>query len=168
VNELVEDAGKSRVATISQQAERKLHRLIDACVDTAATEMIKSAIEKYVLGGQDMYADKATTANSKQSLLLLPEKIGSNAVVGGFVVTPTAGATSTIATEEVVDIEDDDEIVVSTANEFLAELREEVVLQSLLHKRIHEKNERVFQLEHKNGRRLLVVLPPDTQSVTAF
>jgi hypothetical protein len=47
-------------------------------------------------------------------------------------------------------------------------LKEEVVLQSLLHKRIHEKKERVFQLEHQNGRRLLVVLPPDTQSVASF
>jgi hypothetical protein len=38
----------------------------------------------------------------------------------------------------------------------------------VLHKRIHEKDERVFQLEHKNGRRLLVVLPPDTQAVSSF
>jgi hypothetical protein len=58
---------------------------------------------------------------------------------------------------------------VSTADDFLSELKEEVVLQSLLlHKCIYEKQERVFQLEHKNGRRLLVVLPPDAQSVVSF
>jgi hypothetical protein len=38
----------------------------------------------------------------------------------------------------------------------------------VLHKRIHEKKERVFQLEHRNGRRRLVVLPPDTMSVSSF
>jgi hypothetical protein len=47
-------------------------------------------------------------------------------------------------------------------------LKEEVVLQSLLHKQIHEKKERVFQLQHRNGRRLLVVLPPDIQLVLSF
>ena len=47
-------------------------------------------------------------------------------------------------------------------------MKDEVLLQSLLHKRIFEKKERVFQLEHRNGRRLLVVLPPDTMSVSSF
>jgi hypothetical protein len=69
------------------------------------------------------------------------------------------------------DNEEEDEqesIGSSTTNKFLSELKEEVVLQSLLHKQIHDKNERVFQLQHQNGRRLLVVLPPGIQSVLAF
>jgi hypothetical protein len=41
-------------------------------------------------------------------------------------------------------------------------------LVTLLHKHIHEKKQRVFQLEHQNGRRLLVVLPPDTRSIASF
>jgi hypothetical protein len=56
----------------------------------------------------------------------------------------------------------------TTTNEFLADLKDEVVLQMLLHKRIHDKKERVFGLEHRNGRRLLVVLPPDVQSASSF
>ena len=64
---------------------------------------------------------------------------------------------------------DDGQSIGSTATtEFLSELKEEVVLQSLLHKQIHEKKERVFQLKHRNGRRLLVVLPPDILSVSSF
>ena len=63
---------------------------------------------------------------------------------------------------------DDQSIGSSTTTEFLSKLKEEVVLQSLLHKRIHERKERVFQLQHRNGRRLLVVLPPDIQSVSSF
>ena len=59
-------------------------------------------------------------------------------------------------------------ITTTTTNQFLAALKEEVVLQSLLHKRIHDRKERVFPLEHRNGRRLLVVLPPDTQSAASF
>jgi membrane-bound lytic murein transglycosylase MltF len=64
--------------------------------------------------------------------------------------------------------DDEDQSLATTTDEFLAELKEEVVLQSLLHKRILERKERVFQLEHRNGRRLRVVLPPDTQSVASF
>ena len=64
--------------------------------------------------------------------------------------------------------DDDQSIGSTTTTEFLSELKEEVVLQSLLHKQIHEKKERVFQLEHRNGRRLLVVLPPDILSVSSF
>jgi hypothetical protein len=99
--------------------------------------MIKAALGKYVLQ-QDML-DEAT-ADPKQSSLLSPEKIGSS----GFVVTPTTTGNATNVIQEevvVVDIEDDEEVVGSTANDFLAELKEEVVLQSLLHKRIHEKKE---------------------------
>jgi hypothetical protein len=63
----------------------------------------------------------------------------------------------------------DDQSVRSTiTNEFLSELKEEVVLQSLLHKQIHDKKEQVSQLQHRNGRRLLVVLPPDIQLVLSF
>jgi hypothetical protein len=47
--------------------------------------------------------------------------------------------------------EDDQSVGDTTTNEFLSELKEEVVLQSLLHKRIHDKKERVFQLQHRNG-----------------
>jgi hypothetical protein len=44
------------------------------------------------------------------------------------------------------DNEEDD--TSTTTAEFLSELKEEVVLQSLLQKRIHEKKQRVFQLQH--------------------
>jgi hypothetical protein len=44
------------------------------------------------------------------------------------------------------DNEEDD--ISTTTAEFLSELKEEVVLQSLLQKRIHEKKQRVFQLQH--------------------
>jgi hypothetical protein len=73
---------------------------------------------------------------------------------------------------DVIDVDalDDDESLIGTTatTEFLSKLKEEVVLQSLLHKRIHEKKERVFGLHHRNGRGLLVVLPPDIQSVASF
>ena len=65
-------------------------------------------------------------------------------------------------------LDDADNQTTTTTNVFLAELQEEVVLQCLLHKRIHEKKERVFHLEHRNGRKLLVVLPPNTQSAKSF
>jgi hypothetical protein len=98
--------------------------------------------------------------------MLSPDRISSS--TAGVLISPSDAIELEVPTNgnevEVVDIDsdDDDELTVSTAEDFLSELKEEVVLQSLLHKRIHEKDERVFQFEHKNGRRLLVVLPPDT------
>jgi hypothetical protein len=166
VQDLVMDAGKSGDGTISPRAGRKLQRLILACVDIAAKELLQAVLEKYALGKE---MGMATPMNPKELLMSL-ERIQSQ----GGIVTPSSGIStiSAIAIDEenIVEenIDDDDETVVSAMDEFLSELKEEVVLQSLLHKRIYEKEERVFQLEHKNGRRLLVVLPPDTQSVVTF
>ena len=49
----------------------------------------------------------------------------------------------------------------------LAAIKEEATLQSLLHKRILQK-ERVLSLEHRNGRLLWVILPPDSAAAKAF
>jgi hypothetical protein len=70
-------------------------------------------------------------------------------------------------------LSDDDDLsttttIKTTTDAFLSELKEEVLLQSLLHKQIHDRKERVFDLVHRNGRQLLVVLPPDTRSVASF
>jgi hypothetical protein len=167
VTDLVATAGRTGEGEFSPRAKRNLQRMILACVDVAAKELLHSALDKYALQKDYNVQEKQTTAE-----LTSPDRAISTGTIP--VLTP-ASATTDSSLDEVVVVEgndgylsDDDQSIGSTTDEFLAELKEEVVLQSLLHKRIHEKKERVFQLEHRNGRRLLVVLPPDTQSVASF
>jgi hypothetical protein len=168
VQELVLDAGKSGERNISPRAQRKLQRLILACVDVAAKELLYTVLEKYSVG-KEMGLEEL--GNPKGSSLMSPERIVSEPQV---LVTPSGIETIEVdgveaLQEDTITLDDDDdELTVTTAADFLSELKEEVLLQTLLHKRIYEKDDRVFQLEHKNGRRLLVVLPPDTQSVASF
>ena len=66
-------------------------------------------------------------------------------------------------TDDVEEEEDESDI-----NIVLTELKEETLLQNLLHKRIMVQNQRVLTLEHKNGRKFKVVVPPEAQSPNAF
>jgi len=72
-----------------------------------------------------------------------------------FVTPPAADSR-----EEEDDDERDIDIVLST-------LKEETILQNLLHKRLVNNN-RVFTLEHRNGRKLRVIIPPDSQTSKGF
>ena len=146
------------------------------CVDAAASEVLHVAFEKY-LEKQDNIITKKQTSD------LVPEPILST-LEQGVVVTPVlrfASKPSPIAEIKITDgngggelfelledeLEEEDKIN-TTTNLFWTELKEEVLLQSLLIKRLFEKKERVFELKHRNGKPLLVVLPPDTQSVATF
>ena len=62
------------------------------------------------------------------------------------------------------DVEEDE----SDVDIVLSELKEETILQNLLHKRLLTKNQRVIMLEHKNGRKLRVIVPPDSQTDKSF
>jgi hypothetical protein len=160
VQELVLDAGKTGESNISPRAERKLHRLILACVDTAAKDLLISALEKYSFGKEGGLQEAGNT----KEILLSPERVVSHQEQQEQffgLVTPSGNSNiERIELGGVVDLQEDgmvsdgdnDELAVTTVNDFLSELKEEVLLQTLLHKRIHEKDERVFQLEHKNGR----------------
>jgi hypothetical protein len=172
VEELVMEAANSREDRMSQRSARKLHRLIAGAVDLAAKELLQSMLEKYA--SENMFMDDF----DKQDTLLSPEKVASSTTTTTVTVTPMASQTHGLNDPETVEdgnscevIQDDDDLSVvstTTTDEFLMELKDEVLLQSLLHKRIHEKKERVFHLEHRNGHKLLVVLPPNTQSVSSF
>ena len=117
-------------------------------------------------------------ANDKEMDMLSAKQVMSppppDRVHSGIRVTPMSERhiDNQTANDNAVQLDDADDvpvaIVAAATNEFLLDLKEELVLQSLLHKRIHEKKERVLSLVHRNGRRLLVVLPPDTQSVATF
>jgi hypothetical protein len=171
IHELVSEAGKTGNQSISERSARKLERLMLACVDTAAKELVHAVVEKFA-----SVQERSMGGDQLQSKALFsPTRVSSTATMDETVVVSPATtaidvdlqATPVVALFGDAGTDDDDESM-DTTDEFLAELKDEVVLQSLLHKRIHEKKERVFQLEHRNGRRLLVVLPPDTMSAASF
>lgn len=58
------------------------------------------------------------------------------------------------------------EIIEGDGDHFLLELKEEVQLQTLLYRHIHDKKQCVFDLHHRNRRKLLVVLPPYSKSLS--
>jgi hypothetical protein len=175
IQELVKEAAQSGSLSISPRANRKLQRMMFACVDVAAKDMLFVALEKYAMGTPEKY-------NNDGQLLMSPEKAMSSSAVA--VVSPPTEVDSLIGndvslgTGETIEVDSDDDLVddltiattttTTSVDEFLSEMKEDLVLQTLLHKRIHEKKERVFQMEHRNGRRLLVVLPPDTRSIASF
>ena len=139
--------------------------MMTACVDVAAKDLMHAALEKYALLN-DSYDEEVKT-------IISPEKTMSSTtvVVSPSDDAPPVAAVPLLDTETIALESDDDDLSTAsatTADEFLSAMKEEAVLQTLLHKRIHEKKERVFQLEHRNGRRLLVVLPPDPMSISAF
>lgn len=172
VQELVATAVEIGDDKISARSSRKLHRLVLLCVDYAAKELLASALEKY-----------ANAKETSETTFMSPDKVASGATGIDVLVTPSsttvedslAPPIEEFETIEVVDVDedDDDESMVTaatatTTDDFISDLKEEIILQSLLYRRIHEKKERVFSLLHRNGRRLLVVLPPDAQSVATF
>jgi len=50
----------------------------------------------------------------------------------------------------------------------LTELKEQTILQNLLCKNVLDKNQCLLTLEHKNGRKLRLFIPPDSKSTNAF
>jgi len=67
-----------------------------------------------------------------------------------------------------VDLTDDVEADESDVDIVLTELKEQSLLQNLLFKNVMDKQQRLLVLEHKNGRKLCVFIPPDCQSIKAF
>ena len=121
--------------------------------------------------------EQGVIATVDQQVIATPEQRVIATTEPGVIVTPISSFAShnrlvlkddNVA--EVLEFDDSgaEDDTTTNNNEFLNNLKEEVVLQLLLYKRIHDKRERVFELKHRNGRRLLVVLPPDTQAGTTF
>jgi hypothetical protein len=130
VKKLVIDSG----GKISERAERHLKCLFARCIDAAANEILYLAFEKY--------AEKQDSIITKQSALLPNQNLSMGDSV---VVTPShfpEATTTTTTTTTVVNVDENEGEVVepvdefedySTAtNKFLSELKEEVLLQSLL------------------------------------
>ena len=95
-----------------------------------------------------------TAMMGKSKTIISPAKTLSSTtvVVSPSDDAPPVAAVPLLDTETIALESNDDDLSTSSAttvDEFLSEMKEEVVLQTLLHKRIHEKKESVFQFEHR-------------------
>jgi hypothetical protein len=170
VKEQIEDAARTGNGTFSHRSSRQLQRLMTTCIDVAAKDLLHVVVEKFVSKhAQEEMKEEFMSPRGKTATATIITPSDSITVATGLPSVIVTGEVSEGGYDEEETLDDDASVSTkATADEFMSELKEEVLLQSLLHKRIHERKERVFQLQHRNGRRLLVVLPPDILSVASF
>jgi hypothetical protein len=127
IAKLVYKAGASGDGKISARSARQLECLVVACVQEAAKDILHAALEKYAAFDKQSAIDYEP-AKSLQS----PERVTSANITATVAVTPLQAKVLTVVDEE------DDPIVeegtTNTTDDFILELKEEVVLQTLLHK----------------------------------
>jgi len=155
--------------TYTQWAERMLRKasvvaiksslrdMVDAWVESLSGDTGKEGME--CLSTPVVVARTTTTTELPLGRVMFPREtplnnVGHKQQQEPPLITPPVDLTT--------DEEEDERDVV------LSEIKEEAILQSLLHKRIMILNQRVLTLEHKNGRKFRVVVPPESQSPKSF
>ena len=168
--ELLASGGK-----FSQRVERKLQRATKRALKLAATELLEAFLDRIgeiKKATTDVPMGVASAPLWSESPLVIANAraavadISSRALFESpaTLVTPQQQQQEVQQNSDVIDVDDNADIL----DPFITELREETILQNLLHKRLHNNSERVFHFEHRNGRKLRIVVPPDSQSTDAF
>ena len=166
---------------LTQRTERSLVKMVRTCVDDAARELLDAALEKFSEQIEVLY-EKATMKQSTSGTVLpdtptLSISEGVAAVVkfeeAGVIVTPMSRFEEQPdlhhpTNEDTLVLEEDFENINTRRDKLISDLKEEVLLQSLLVRRLFANQEKAFELRHRNGKPLLVLLPPDSKSVATF
>lgn len=156
--------------SFTQRAERMLRKaavvvikgslrdLFDAWVDRMEDEMKEKEVEEAVLSTPAINARRPDAPVEDLTRRLMfgdtPKNLLERPSVAPL-ITPPFDLMEDDLDERDVDI-------------VLTQLKEQTMLQNLIHKRLLQQNQRVLQLEHKNGRKLRTFIPPDSQSTKAF
>jgi len=138
VTELVMTAGRNGDRKISPRAARQLRRLIQSCAEVTAKEILHAAMEKFAFQ-KEQSIGVVEESEQERSLIASPEKYLSS--TDAALLTPASSQVSEVLLVGFEDdnraedfLDHDDQSIGSTAtDELLSELKEEVVLQSLLH-----------------------------------
>ena len=149
---------------LTARADRQLKKTVTKMVNDAAVMMLEKAIANLNDGEKAVVSPtKSPTTTSKSPTATTAKSTA--------IVTPAARRSLNTA----INLSDDDELTEEeeSSKAFLTGLKEESLLIGLLSKKLNDNdnsasNKRVFTLHTNNGRVLLVVLPPDTQSVDSF
>ena len=182
INDLIE-AVKKEIMYASRQGDQcnftqRAERMIRKAAVIAIKSSVQDLFDAWVEGvdnleengkeaGAALVVSTPAITNTRRNALAGTDDVSRRLVFGGDVngETPTSdGARVPLITPPVDLTEEVDERDVDVV---LTKLKEQTILQNLLHKRL-ENNQRVLVLEHKNGRKLRVFVPPDSQSAKAF
>ena len=156
--------------SFTQRAERMLRKAAVIAIKGAIRDMVDAWIDR--LGD-----DEKEAAMECMSTPAINNKRNNAAVteLERRIIFPTASTDAPRAVPQQppiitppVDLTADEDGDESDIDIVLTEMKEETMLQNLLHKRLMKNNQRVLTLEHKNGRKFRVMLPPDSQSTKAF
>ena len=159
----------------TQRAERMLRRAAVIAIKGSLRDLVDAWVdrigeEKELKEANECLSTPATTIAGKRSDSTTTTEL-QRRVIFPTGETPNSGQQSAqLISPPVVDLMDDDlEEDERDVDIILTQIKEETILQNLLHKRMMENNhQRVLTLEHKNGRKFRVILPPDSQSAKAF
>ena len=152
---------------VTTRCQRQIRKSIQGMVNDAAVEMLEKAIAN-LSGGEKLGAITKSKVHSPPT-----DRLPGSSTTS--MVTPPARRS--LANDIHLSSDDDDNEVNGVENEgtaLISHLKEEALLIGLLTKKLQsnttdeDRHKRVFPLHTNNGKMLLVVLPPDTQTVDTF
>jgi len=154
----------------TQRAERMLHKAAVVAIKGSLRDLIDAWVErmedeKEFSAGECMKTPSAAAVGSTAEARELSRRLvfdaeetpNNNSFAAPPLITPPVDLTDDV---EVEADERDIDIV-------LTQIKEQAILQNLLHKQFVQK-EQVITLEHKNGRKLRIILPPESTTSQAF
>ena len=168
--------GKSYVFT--QRAERMLRKAAVLAMTGAVQDLFEAWVDRLEAANKQKEVEgveECTSTPASSTRRVATEDLSRRMI---FAHTPSTAPglrvdnnhqpipqiTPPVDLTEVVDVEVDE----SDIDIVITQLKEQTLLQNLFHKQLMDKNERVLVLEHKNGRRLRLFIPPDCQNTKSF
>jgi len=177
VNDLIEAIGKEATSaaalgdrySYSQRSRRMMRKAIVHAIKGSVRAFVESWVERVGNEKEGLQLEECHSSPAMDQLRVSMQELPGASRL--FNETPVRANTTTPALTLVtppVDLtidNDDDERDIDIV---LSKIKEQTLLQNLLHKRLLQKNQKVLTLEHKNGRSFRVILPADSQSTKSF
>ena len=171
--EIMHASRQGQHCNFTQRAERMLRKAAAVAIKGSLRDLVDAWVEQI---GNEKEAEEclstpAVSAPGQRTNIFNSElraraifPSGDSPAIG----TDTQEPSTTLITPPVDLTADEEEADERDVDIVLSQLKEETILQNLLHKRLVMNNQRVVTLEHKNGRKFCIILPPECQSLKAF
>ena len=156
--------------TFTQRAERQLRKAAVVAIKNSLQDAFDAWVERIGNGekGKEVAVECTSTpeVSSQMHRPALQEADLANITRPALFDSPLDQSAPVIT--PATDLSDDVDVDESDMDLVLTELKEVTILQNLLHKRLTSKQERVLTLEHRNGRKFRVLIPPESQTSKTF
>jgi len=165
--EIMYASRQDKLYNFTQRAERMLRKASAAAITGAVQDMFDAWVDRM----EDL-ANQKEAEECVSTPEIVTVAVGRAAAAGTITrrinfETPNNEVAAPFITPH-VDLTDDVEADERDVDLVLTRMREQTVLQNLLHKSIVETNQRTLILEHKNGRKLRLFVPPDSKSTKSY